>query len=190
MTALFRFAVAADCGVLAEIYRPYVENSLISLELVAPDVGEFGRRMAEISAFYPYIVYEDGGRVTGYAYATAFNPRPGYGYSATASVYLSEGERGRGVGSALYRRLLALLRAQGLRSVYAIITLPNPASERMQGSFGFERVAVLERVGYKLGKWCDVGWFVKSLGAFVEEPAPPVPVCDLPEEVVADILKS
>ncbi len=44
-------------------------------------------------------------------------------------------------------------------TLLAGITIPNAASERLHESFGFRRVALLERVGWKFDQWHDVGYW-------------------------------
>ena len=57
-----------DAEALLEIYAPYVEETAISFEYTVPTVSEFRRRIAEISAKFPYIKAVDGeGTILGYA---------------------------------------------------------------------------------------------------------------------------
>ena len=49
-----------DAEALLEIYAPYVEETAISFEYTVPTVSEFRRRIAEISAKFPYIKAVDG----------------------------------------------------------------------------------------------------------------------------------
>ena len=67
------------------------------------------------------------------------------------------------MGRGLYTSLFAILAAQGYCNAYAGIALPNPASLALHESMGFERIGVYRGVGYKLGRWCDVGWWRRSL---------------------------
>ena len=79
-------------------------------------------------------------------------------------------------GAALYTSLLELLRQQGYTKAFAGITLPNAGSVGVHESVGFERVAVYQKVGYKLGAWRDVGWWQVDLRGGDGEPAEPVPI--------------
>lgn len=69
---------------------------------------------------------------------------------------------GQGLGGRLYRILLDMLRLQGIRTVYAGVTVPNPASERLHESMGFVRLGTYHSIGYKAGGWHDVAWFEKA----------------------------
>ncbi len=119
---------ARDGAACAAIYAPHVEGSAVSFEERAPDAAEMAARIERYGASHAWLVAERGGRVVGYAYATAFNERPGYRWSAGVSVYVAAEARGIGVGRALYEALFARLRERGFRMACAGITLPNEAS--------------------------------------------------------------
>jgi phosphinothricin acetyltransferase len=122
---------------------------------------------------YPWLVAERDGGIGGLAYAKRFNPRAAYDWTAEVSIYLHPDALGQGLGSAMYERLLALLDAQGFRCLVAGITTPNEASVRLHERFGFRHLGTLERVGYKHGRWRDVGSWQRHVGpADDSEPAP------------------
>jgi L-amino acid N-acyltransferase YncA len=153
-----RPASVADAEAITAVYRPYVDESVISFEEIAPDAGEMTRRMTA-SPRLPWLVAERTGAVVGYAYASLHHERAAYRWSADCSVYLAAGERGRGTGSMLYAELLPLLRRLGYTRVFAGIALPNEASVGLHESMGFTLVGVYHRVGFKHGAWHDVGWW-------------------------------
>lgn len=128
--------------------------------------------MAErIRQSHAWFVFEDGDEVLGYAYAAPLHSRAAYGWSVEASIYVAAGGRGRGVGQALLGHLLAELRERGFVNVFAGIALPNVASVGLFESFGFERVGVQKKVGFKLNAWHDVGLWQLQL----REPTIPPP---------------
>jgi L-amino acid N-acyltransferase YncA len=155
---MVRAATPADAAAVAAIYAPVVTGTAISFEEEPPGPDEISRRMAARPRL-PWLVADDGGRVAGYAYASAHRARPAYRWSADCSVYLDPGYRGRGVGRQLYERLIPAVRELGYRSLFAGIALPNPASVGLHEALGFEPVGTFRRVGYKLGAWRDVGWW-------------------------------
>ncbi|MFM1898102.1 MAG: hypothetical protein RL577_342, partial [Bacteroidota bacterium] len=65
----------------------------------------------------------------------------------------------------LYEPLLAQLSERGFVWAYAVITLPNAASEGFHQALGYEPFAVYQDAGQKQGKWCDVAWMRKRLNA-------------------------
>jgi L-amino acid N-acyltransferase YncA len=156
----------------AAIYAPHVEGSIVSFEERAPDAAEMAARIERYSATHAWLVAELGGEVVGYAYATAFNERPAYRWSAGVSVYVGEQGRGQGVGRALYEALFDRLRERGSRMACAGITLPNEASVGLHESLGFERIGVNPEIGWKDGAWRDVGWYQLELAPAGEGPPP------------------
>jgi len=159
-----------DAAACAAIYAPHVEGSPVSFEERAPDAAELAARIERYGASHAWLVAEGGGEVVGYAYATAFNERPAYRWSASVSVYVAEAARGQGVGRALYEALFDRLRECGFRMACAGITLPNEASVGLHETLGFEPTGVNREIGFKEGAWRDVGWFQLELA-----PAPDGP---------------
>lgn len=177
-----RQARGDDAGALHEIYRPHVEGSAVSLEDPMPTVLEVQQRIEVAAAERPWLVAELGGRVVGYAYAGSFRSRAGYRWSAETALYVAADAQRRGVGRALYAALVSLSRAAGLRTLVAVITLPNDASVATHEAMGFVASGVWPRSGYKAGAWRDVGVWVRSLGPFGHEPREPLPFSALGAE--------
>ena len=168
-----RMARPSDAEVVQAIYAPYVADTAISFELEPPDAEEMGRRMETVSRRYPWLVYELDGEVVGYAYASAHRERAAYGWSADGAVYLAPQAHRRGIGRALYQRLVAILNLQGVHSLYGGITLPNAGSVGLHEACGFVRVGVYKEVGYKFGAWHDVGWWGLRLNSPAKDTTPP-----------------
>ena len=133
-----REATPEDAERVAEIYRPYVENTAVTFETVPPDEAEMRSRIVEHLKAYPFLVMEEDGRVVGYAYAGAFHERRAYRPTVELSVYMDEAFRGAGRGEALVRELLSRLKADPRYfTAMAVIVHPNPRSERMFEKLGF-----------------------------------------------------
>jgi L-amino acid N-acyltransferase YncA len=175
MTDGIVLATAAHAPGVHGIYAPVVRTSATSFEWEPPSVDEMAARIAGVTADLPWLVLERDGAVAGYAYASHFRARAAYRWSVETSVYVHADQRGRGVGRALYGALLPMLGALGYGSVYAGITLPNPASVALHERLGFAPLGAYARAGYKLGAWHDVGWWQLHLP--VPDPPPePRPV--------------
>jgi L-amino acid N-acyltransferase YncA len=162
-----------DGAACAAIYAPFVADSAVSFEETPPDGTEFARRIEVTSASYPWLVAEEAGEIAGYAYGSRHRERAAYRWTAEAAVYVHTAHRGRGVGKQLYLALLGLLARQGIRTVCAGVTLPNPASVGLHESVGFEPVGIYRRIGYKQGRWHDVGWWQLQLTTGEAAPDPP-----------------
>jgi phosphinothricin acetyltransferase len=55
---------------------------------------------------------------------------------------------------------------------------------------GFEYFGTFKKVGYKLGKWKDVGWWQLQVNEYSIDPVPPIPFSKLNKENVRKILES
>jgi phosphinothricin acetyltransferase len=162
-----------DAAACAAIYAPYVDARATSFEEIAPDATRLRSRIATITRTHPWLVLEDAGRVTGYAYASSHRSRPAYRWAAEVGIYIEPGYHRRGGGRLLYEALLDLLRRQNLRIALAGITLPNDASVAFHRSLGFQEVGINRAIGYKQGAWHDVAWWQLALVADDGPPAEP-----------------
>lgn len=171
----YRLAMPEDAPALLQIYSEYI-HSTITFEYTLPTTEEFAERIRTITGFYPYIVAEEDGRCMGYAYAHRHMERAAYQWNAELSVYLAKSAVGCGLGGGLYSRLMTLLKAQGVLSVFGCVTSPNPPSDRLHKRMGFKLVGTYLQAGFKNGAWHDVNWYQKMLGDHLDEPKPPVPL--------------
>jgi len=184
-----RLATPRDAGEMLEIYAPYVVNTTVTFEYEVPSLEEFRGRVESTLPRYPWLAAEGDGQLLGYAYASRYHSRAAYQWDAEGSIYLRPQAQGSGLAEPLYRCLMELLEAQGVRNFYGCITHPNPASEAFHRKLGFIDLAVYPRSGYKLGQWLDVLWNYLPLGEKEDPPAPFRPFGELEPETVAAILR-
>ncbi|MRW83077.1 GNAT family N-acetyltransferase [Pseudoduganella sp. FT26W] len=156
---MIRAATPDDASAIAAIYNHYIATTTISFEERAVTAQEMAQRIGDVTATLPWLVHEAQGRIIGYAYATKWRVRSAYRFSAETSVYVEQGQGGRGIGSALYRELLAELRRREIHMAIGGIAQPNPASVALHESLGFVKVAHFREVGRKFDRWIDVGYW-------------------------------
>lgn len=155
-----RSATGEDADSITSIYNHFVLTTSVSFEEAPVPAQEMARRIADVQAAgLPWLVAESDGVFAGYAYATKWRVRHGYRFSVETSVYLAPDSAGKGLGSALYRVLLDQLRAGGYHLAIGGIALPNDASVALHEKMGFEKVAHFKEVGFKFGRWTDVGYW-------------------------------
>jgi phosphinothricin acetyltransferase len=169
-----RIATAADARAIAAIHAPYVLETAISFEETPPEPAEMAARMAAILEIYPYLVFDDGERVLGYAYGSQHRSKPAYRWSVETTVYVDGQAQRRGIGRALYAELLDLLARQGFHSAFAGIVLPNEKSVGLHEAMGFSYLGTFAEIGFKFGKLQDLGWWRRTLapGSPQQEPIP------------------
>jgi L-amino acid N-acyltransferase YncA len=171
-----RSAGPDDAPALARIYAPYVTDGVVSFEAEPPDAAEMARRIATGGDLHPWLVAEEAGAVIGYAYAAPFRTRAAYAWAVETTIYLAGEAQGRGIGGRLYRALLDLLARQGFTQAVGVIALPNDASVRLHERLGFTPAGVNRAVGWKRGRWIDVGVWQRALARPGDPPAPPLRV--------------
>lgn len=177
--SLLRLATESDAEAILAVYAPYVAETAISFELEPPDPPEMRRRLRNVLAMYPWLVWEDAGTIQGYAYASRYHPRAAYQWTVEASVYIARGQHRRGAARALYSALFEILRLQGICNACASIALPNSASVALHEALGFHLAGRHPHVGHKLDAWHDVGFWQLDLLPPPAQPSPPRPIAAL-----------
>jgi len=158
---MVREATKGDGGAICEIYNYYILHSTHTFEEQTISSEEMAKRMFDIQENYPWLVFEEGTDIAGYAYACKWKGRAAYRLSAEITVYIKNGYIGKQIGSKLYQSLLDQLKDMDLHTVIGGIALPNDHSIAFHEKFGFKKVAHFREVGYKFKKWIDVGYWQK-----------------------------
>jgi L-amino acid N-acyltransferase YncA len=153
-----RQATLVDASAIQAVYTPYVEQTTCTFEFQVPTLEEISGRITRHPG-HPWLVAEDSGEVLGYAYAWPFEDREGYRFTVETSIFVRRDRISGGVGGVLYSDLLAVLKEKGFHTAVARIALPNPPSQRLHEKLGFKQVAHFERIGHKLDRWVDVGYW-------------------------------
>ncbi|WP_085833176.1 GNAT family N-acetyltransferase [Clostridium merdae] len=183
-----RFATPEDAPRILAIYAPYILNTCITYEYTVPTLEEFEERIRNISKKMPYLVYEqEDGTILGYAYAAPHMTRAAYQWDAELSIYMNEQNHRSGVGTILYKALIALLKEQGYINLYALISVPNEPSVGFHRSLGFEQVGIYPHTGYKLGRWNDIAILEYCTQPELGHPVPTKSIHDLPQKRINEI---
>ena len=166
-----RPAREADIPTISEIYNHIILNTTAVYQYVAQTLemreAWYASKMKD---GYPVFVAEENGKVVGLSSYGPFRAWAAYKYTVENSVYVAEGQRGKGIGKLLIQPLIDSAREKGLHAIIASIDATNEASVRLHESFGFVEVAHFKQVGYKFGRWLDL----KFLELVLETPTDPV----------------
>ena len=172
---MIRIATAADIPAILDIYAPYIQNTTYTFEYTVPTTAEFTRRFESITAQFPWLVWEENGKVLGYAYGSAPFERAAYSWCGEVSIYLAPEIQGKGIGRQLYTALEEIMWLQGYRVIYSLITTENTDSIRFHERLGYIHSFECKNCGLKFGRWLGVIWMEKRRN-FVEIPSVfPVP---------------
>ena len=159
-----RSALADDADSIVDIYNHYVMTSTITFEEVEVAASEMRKRIFDIQSVpLPWLVAVKDDRIVGFAYAGRWKTRAAYRFATEVTVYVRHDLQEKGVGSALYRKLLSTLKAAGMHAVIGGVALPNEASVRLHERLGFKKVAHFKEVGFKFSRWIDVAYWQLEL---------------------------
>ncbi|CUH65442.1 N-acyltransferase YncA [Thalassovita autumnalis] len=154
---IIRTATAADAQGLAEIYNHAVENTVAILNETLVDAGNRAAWVAQRQGDgFPVLVAEEDGRVIGYASYGPWRPFHGFRETVEHSVYVRDGQRGKGLGRQLMQALIDQAKSDGLHMMVAAVTAGNDASIRLHEALGFEVTARMPQVGQKFGDWLEL----------------------------------
>ncbi|MBK9465096.1 MAG: N-acetyltransferase [Chitinophagaceae bacterium] len=187
--SLIRLATPEDAAGILAIYAPYIQDTSFTFETEVPSVEDFAERIKTYLINWPWLVCEIDGKIAGYAYGTRYRERVAYQWCTESSIYIHDDFQKTGIGRLLYSTLFEILKRQGFRNVYAVINLPNEKSVAFHERLGFTYFATYEQVGYKLGKWKNVGWWRLILNEFGNEPAPPIKFSDLDKDFLPTLFE-
>ena len=164
MSVTTRAATGKDSEALAGIYNHYIRESVITFEEIEVTPSEMASRVARVDQLsLPWLVAETEDGIVGFAYAGKWRERSAYRYAVESTVYLEATRTGRGIGTRLYADLLMNLRATSVHTVIGGVALPNAASVALHEKLGFTKVAQFKEVGFKFGRWIDVGYWQLAL---------------------------
>jgi L-amino acid N-acyltransferase len=151
-----RRAELKDLEVITGIYNEAIRNTTATFDTKPKTAAEQREWFLKHDEKHPIIIAYEGEKVIGWASLSAYSDRCAYAATAEASIYISAGERGKGVGRKLSEALLKAGKEAGLHTVILRIAEGNEASIKLAESLGFMRVGVMEEVGEKFGKVLDV----------------------------------
>lgn len=112
---------------------------------------------------YPVIVAVDESGVLGYATFGDWRPHSGYRHTVEHSVYVRDGQRGRGIGKALMIELIHRARTLGKHVMVAAIESSNTGSIIMHKRLDFMQVGRMPQVGTKFDRWLDLTFLQLTL---------------------------
>jgi L-amino acid N-acyltransferase YncA len=140
-----------DWPAVKTIYEQGIATRLATFETEAPAWEAWdGAHLAG-----PRLVAEEDGEVMGWAALSPVSRRPCYAGVVEESVYVAEGARGRGLGTALLDRLCTDAQAAGIWTIQTSIFPENVASIELHRRCGFRVVGTRERIAQLDGVWRD-----------------------------------
>jgi len=176
----FELAREEDVPRILEISNWAAEHTAANFATRPESLEQWTDAWRRTSRLHPWLVARVEESVVGFAKSAPHKSREAYEWSADVSVYIHPEFHGRGIETALYGKLLSLLKDQGYVTLLAGITSGHAPSERLHAKMGFVRCATFHRVGWKFGRWHDVGYWELHLRPPDDVPRPITPVASAP----------
>ena len=150
-----RDARADDAAAIATIYNQGIFDRIATLETVERTPEERVAWLAARGPRHPVLVAERDRVVAGWGSLNPFNPRKAYEYVADFSVYVERACRGKGVGSALLRALIARAEQLGYHKMVLSAFPWNALGMALYQKHGFRTVGIYKEQGLLDGQWVD-----------------------------------
>lgn len=150
---MIRRAEQKDIPALMEIYNDAILHTTATFDTEIKDRKDRESWFAEHTGRYVIYIYEENGRVAGYASLSRYRDRKAFDPAVEISVYVHKDDRGRGIGSSLMRETLSYAEAcKEIGTVISLITSENEASIHMHEKFGFSYCGQIRNAGVKFGR--------------------------------------
>ncbi len=155
-----RRATPGDGAAVVALHNPVIRETIATFTDRERCTGEVE---ALIAAGQPHWLAEAEGAVLGFATVFPFRQGPGYARTFEHTVVVAPAAQGRGIGRALMRAAEAGVRAHGGHSLFAAVSGENTAGIGFHAALGYARVARLQEVGWKFGRFHDLVLMQKIL---------------------------
>ena len=129
-------------------YRPREPDSM---------VGWFEAKRA--GRFPVWGAIDQADKLQGFATYGSFRAWPAYKYAVEHSVYVAHEQRGRGVGTALMKRLIQSAIEQELHTMVGGIDANNVDSVAFHEKLGFAHAGTIKQAGFKFQRWLDLAFY-------------------------------
>ena len=148
---MIRAAASHDVLEIATIWNHAIRETTITFNPVEKTEQEVAALTAQNC-----LVWEDSGRILGFARYFPFRGGEGYRFTVEHTIMLHPDSHGRGGGRLLMEALFADAKAAGMHSMFAGCSAENPGAVTFHANLGFAKVATLPEVGFKFGRWIDL----------------------------------
>ncbi|MBD3581079.1 GNAT family N-acetyltransferase [Flavobacterium selenitireducens] len=105
---------------------------------------------------FPVFVAESSGCILGFSTYGTFRERTGYRFTVEHSVYVLDGNSGKGIGRQLLSALIESAKQQGYHNMIGGIDASNSESIAFHKKFGFVECGVIRQAAFKFDRWLDL----------------------------------
>ncbi|MEP7317677.1 MAG: N-acetyltransferase family protein [Panacibacter sp.] len=152
-----RNATENDLPQILDIYNDAILNTTAVYDY-EPHTLEMRKQWFETKQQqgFPIFVAEENNEVLGFSSIGPFRAWAAYKYSVENSIYVKDGQRGKGIGKLLMQPLIDAAKELKLHTIIAGIDADNKLSVEFHKQFGFVEVGSFKEVGWKFDRWLDL----------------------------------
>ena len=151
MNASIRIFEEKDWTSVSEIYAQGIATGIATFETKVPSYDVWNEKFIKTCR----LVAVDGNQVVGFAVLSQVSKREVYKGVAEVTIYISESQRGKGIGKQLLDALVIESENDGFWTLQAGIFSLNHASIELHKKCGFRIVGLREKIGKRNGVWHD-----------------------------------
>ena len=149
---------------ITEIYNQAVLHSTASWDLEPASLEDrLDWFETKLAGQWPVLVAVEGDEVTGWGSFGTFRDKPGYRHTVEHSVYVRDGQQGRGIGSKLLSALVAEAQRRGFHAMVGGVSADNAGGIAFHERHGFVAVGRFREVGRKFDRWLDLVFLQRLL---------------------------
>ncbi|WP_338752706.1 N-acetyltransferase family protein [Bacillus sp. FJAT-52991] len=161
---MIRAAIEQDLVEILDIYNEAIINTTAVYDYTPHSLQDrslwYQKKKEEND---PVIVYEEEGKVMGFATFGPFRNWPAYQYTIEHSVYVGTNGKHKGIGTALLHELIKMAKGQDYVTMVAGIDDTNIASIKLHEKLGFKYAGTITKAGYKFNKWLNLSFYQLDL---------------------------
>ncbi|MBG9985360.1 N-acetyltransferase family protein [Facklamia sp. DSM 111018] len=160
-----RLAQIQDANSIRELYRPYVEETLFTLDTFLPSVSEIEKQILDFQATHAFLVAELNEKLVAFAYARPFSLRQAYQYTVEVFLYTDRNHPNLAIKQQLYQELETSLSQKKIVALISTMTHHHQSGIQFYEKNGFTQRGILPNAGIKFNEWLDIIWLTKELNA-------------------------
>jgi phosphinothricin acetyltransferase len=149
---------------IVDIYNWAIENTTATFDTEIKSLDEYRPFLGSFKKL-PLIVVIDEGDVIGWGCLKPYSDRAAYDDTVELSIYINPKNHGKGIGSLLMADLIKRANALNLHTILSRVTMESSPSIKLHERFKFKNIGIMEEVGLKFGRRCDVAFMQLLLKA-------------------------
>ena len=160
---VFSTISAEDCKEIVDIFNYYIEHSYAAYPEQRVSVDFCAMMMAQCSRYPSVTIKTQDGKIVGFGFLHAHNPRPAFSRTAEITYFIRPEMTGKGIGSQMLALLETSAKKCNISVILANISSKNTGSIRFHQKNGFIECGRFRNVGEKKNELFDTVWMQKEI---------------------------